>query len=155
MMMKMMNCFCGMVDRRKLISLIYSRDHCQRSSPSWISNTPWTGFEPAQNLISGLVKWGGAVVITTTPQRHNSHDSPPSLTTIWKNFYWLSLSLNSLNSMGKGWTRGFLSNILSFIFTFIQCKLIIRNIFLFTLLTLGKSGRASNQGIYSHGSNCR
>ena len=151
----MMNCFCGMVDRRKVFSLIYSRDHFQRSSLLSNSNTPWTGFEPAQNLISGIVKWGGAVVITTTPRRHNSHDSHPSLTTIWKNFYWLSLSLNSLNSVGKGWTRGFLSNILSFIFTFIQCKLIIRNIFLFTLLTLRKSGRASNQGIYSHGSKCR
>ena len=155
MMMKMMNCFCGMVDRRKVFSLIYSRDHFQRSSLLSNSNTPWTGFEPAQNLISGIVKWGGAVVITTTPRRHNSHDSHPSLTTIWKNFYWLSLSLNSLNSVGKGWTRGFLSNILSFIFTFIQCKLIIRNIFLFTLLMLRKSERASNKGIYSHSSKCR
>ena len=26
--------FCGMVDRRKAFSLISSRDHCQRSSPS-------------------------------------------------------------------------------------------------------------------------
>ena len=155
MMMKMMNCFCGMVDRRKVFSLIYSRDHFQRSSLLSNSNTPWTGFEPAQNLISGIVKWGGAVVITTTPRRHNSHDSHPSLTTIWKNFYWLSLSLNSLNSVGKGWTRGFLSNILSFIFTFIQCKLIIRNIFLFTLLMLRKSEKASNKGIYSHSSKCR
>ena len=31
MMMKMMNCFCGMVDRRKASSLISSWDHCQRS----------------------------------------------------------------------------------------------------------------------------
>ena len=50
MMMMMMNCFCGMVDRRKAFSLISSRDHCQRSSPSWISDTPRAGFEPAQNL---------------------------------------------------------------------------------------------------------
>ena len=28
------DCFCGMVDRRKAFSLISSRDHCQRSSPS-------------------------------------------------------------------------------------------------------------------------
>ena len=42
-----------------------------------------------------------------------------------------------------------LSNIFSFIFTFIQCRLIIRNIFLLTLLTLSKSERASNQGIYN------
>ena len=71
MMMKMMmNCFCGMVDRRKTFSLISSRDHCQRSSPSRISDTPRVGFEPAQNLSSGLVEWSCAVVITTTPRRH-------------------------------------------------------------------------------------
>ena len=48
-MMKMMNCFCGMVDRRKALSLISSRDHCQRFSPSRISDTPRARFEPAQN----------------------------------------------------------------------------------------------------------
>ena len=69
-MMMMMNCFCGMVDRRKAFSLISSRDHCQRSSPSRISDTPWAGFEPAQNLSSGLVEWSCVVVITTTPRRH-------------------------------------------------------------------------------------
>ena len=35
-----MNYLCGMVDRRKAFSLISSWDHCQRSSPSRISNTP-------------------------------------------------------------------------------------------------------------------
>ena len=70
MMMMMMNCFCGMVDRWKAFSLISSRHHCQRSSPSRISNTPRAGFEPAQNLSSGLVEWSCAVVITTAPQRH-------------------------------------------------------------------------------------
>ena len=70
MMMMMMNCFCGMVDRQKAFSLISSRDHCQRSSPSRISNTPRAGFEPAQNLSSGLVEWSYAVEITTTPRRH-------------------------------------------------------------------------------------
>ena len=39
--------FCGMVDRRKAFSLISSRDHCQRSSPPRISDTPGTEFEPA------------------------------------------------------------------------------------------------------------
>ena len=34
--MMMMNCFCGIVDQRKAFSLISSRDHCQRSSPSRI-----------------------------------------------------------------------------------------------------------------------
>ena len=66
MMMMMINCFCGMVDRRKVFSLISSRDHYQRSSPSRISDTPWAGFEPAQNLSSGLVEWSCAAVITTT-----------------------------------------------------------------------------------------
>ena len=56
MMMMMMNRFCGMVDRLKAISVISSRDHCQRSSPSRISDTPRAGFEPAQNLSSGLVE---------------------------------------------------------------------------------------------------
>ena len=48
--------FFGMVDRRQAFSLISSRDHCHRSSPSRISDTPRAGFEPAQNLISGLVE---------------------------------------------------------------------------------------------------
>ena len=34
MMMMMINCFCGMVDRGKAFSLISSGDHCQRSSPT-------------------------------------------------------------------------------------------------------------------------
>ena len=48
--------FCGMVEPRKAFSLISSRDHCQRSSSSRISDTPRAGFEPAQNLSSGLVE---------------------------------------------------------------------------------------------------
>ena len=48
--------FCGMVDRRKAFSFISSRDHCQRSSPSRISDTPRAGFEPAQNLSSGFAE---------------------------------------------------------------------------------------------------
>ena len=68
LMMMMMNCYCGMVDRRKA-SLISSRDHCQRSSPSRVSDTPWAGFEPAQNLSSGFVELSCTVVITTTPRR--------------------------------------------------------------------------------------
>ena len=61
--------FCGMVYRRKAFSLISSRHHCQRSSPSRISDTPRAGFETAQNLSSGLVEWSCAVVITTIPRR--------------------------------------------------------------------------------------
>ena len=68
-LMMMMNCFCGMVDRRKVFSLISSREHCQRSSPSRISDTPRAGLESAQNLNSGLVEWSFALVTTTT--RHH------------------------------------------------------------------------------------
>ena len=71
-MIMMMNCFRGMVDRRKAFSIISSRDHCQRFSLSQISDTPPAGFEPVQNLSSGLVKLSCAVVIATTPRRHNA-----------------------------------------------------------------------------------
>ena len=57
----MMNCFCGMVDRR---------DHCQSSSPTGISDTPRAGFEPAQNLSSGFAEWSCAVLIITTLWHH-------------------------------------------------------------------------------------
>ena len=66
MIMMMMNCYYCMVDRRKTFSLISNRDHCQRSSPSCISNMPRAGPEPALNLSLGLVEWNCAVVITTT-----------------------------------------------------------------------------------------
>ena len=62
--------FCSMVDRRKAFSLIFSQDRCQRSSPSWISDTPRAGFEPAQNLSSCLVEWSCTAAITATPRRH-------------------------------------------------------------------------------------
>ena len=52
MCLMMMNCFCGMVDRRKAFSLISNRYHCldQRSSSSRISDTPQAGFEPELRL---------------------------------------------------------------------------------------------------------
>ena len=68
--MKMMNCFCVMVDQWKAFSFISSLDLYQRSSPSQISNTPWAGFEPAQNLSSGFDEWSCAVVITTALWHH-------------------------------------------------------------------------------------
>ena len=49
-----MNGFCGMVNGRKAFSLIPSSDHCQRSSPSRISNKPRAGFKTAQKLSPGL-----------------------------------------------------------------------------------------------------
>ena len=56
MMMMMMSCFYGMVDQRKAFSFISSQDHCQRSTPSEISNVPRGEFEPVKNLSSGLVE---------------------------------------------------------------------------------------------------
>ena len=56
MMLMMMNCLCGIVDRRTAFSLISSRDHCQRPLPSRISDMSQAGFEPAQDLSSGLVE---------------------------------------------------------------------------------------------------
>ena len=60
------NCFCGMVDRRKVFSLISSRVHCQRSSPLRNSDTPGAGFEHEQNLSSGFGEWSCAVVTCFT-----------------------------------------------------------------------------------------
>ena len=74
-MMMMMKCLCGMVDRRKTFNLISNQDHCQRSSPSRISDMPRAGFERAQNLSSGFVDCSCTVVITTTPRRHLFHSS--------------------------------------------------------------------------------
>ena len=42
---ELMNCFCGMVDRRKSFSLISGRVHCERSSPSRISDTSPAGLD--------------------------------------------------------------------------------------------------------------
>ena len=50
------DCFCDMVDRRKAFSLISSRDHYKRSSPSRISKPLRAGYEPSQNLSSGLIE---------------------------------------------------------------------------------------------------
>ena len=45
-MMIMMNCLCGMVERRKAFSFIFVQDNCQRSSPSQISDTMRAGHAP-------------------------------------------------------------------------------------------------------------
>ena len=76
MMMKMMvmNCFCGMVDRRKAFDLISNWEHCQKFSPWQISDTLRTGFERALNLSSGFVERSCAVVITTTLRGHKIMD---------------------------------------------------------------------------------
>ena len=43
--------------------LISSREHCQRLSPSRVSNTLQAAFEPAQDLNLGSVEWSCAVAI--------------------------------------------------------------------------------------------
>ena len=81
--------FCGMVDRRKAFSLISSWSHCQRSSPSWISDALQAGFEPVQNLSSGFVEWRCVVVIAITPRRHYRHISTGRI--------WLDMSKWDMN----------------------------------------------------------
>ena len=71
MMMMMMNSFCRMVEQKKVLSLISSRDHCQRFSPSQILDMPQAGFEPVRNMSSGFVEENCAVVITTKPRSHH------------------------------------------------------------------------------------
>ena len=61
-------CFCGIVRGRKLFRLISSWSHCETSSPSQISDTPWVGFESVQNHNSGSIEWTCEVVLTTTPR---------------------------------------------------------------------------------------
>ena len=57
--------------KMKGICFFSSWDHCQRFSPSQISDTPWTGLEPCQDLMSsGFVEWGCAEVSTITRMRH-------------------------------------------------------------------------------------
>ena len=65
-MMMTMNVFCGMVNRQKVFSLISSQEHCQKSSPSQISNTLQAGFKLAQNLSSDYAELSCAVLITPT-----------------------------------------------------------------------------------------
>ena len=70
-----MICFCGMVDRQKTFSLIYSREYCQRSSPLWISDMPRAGFEPARNLSSGLVEWSYEYLVQSKYMYQSKKDS--------------------------------------------------------------------------------
>ena len=54
MMMMMMNYFCGMVDQRKAVSLISNWDHCQRSSPSQISDTRRAGWYRLRKILENV-----------------------------------------------------------------------------------------------------
>ena len=68
-----LNCFCGMFDQRGALRLISSWDHCQRFSPSQISDMLQAGVEPARNLSSGFAEWSWVLVITTTQQRQRQN----------------------------------------------------------------------------------
>ena len=71
MMIIMINCFCGKSDRRKACRLISSRDHCQISSTSRISDMPLEGFEPAESEFKFcLMKLSSGDHHTTTLHRH-------------------------------------------------------------------------------------
>ena len=58
MMIMMMNCFCGMVDWQKPY---FQPGPLSEIFTIWISDKPQAGFEPAQNLSSGLVELSCAV----------------------------------------------------------------------------------------------
>ena len=62
-----------MVDRQKAFNIVSSRDHCQRSSPSWIFDKPQAGFEPALNISLSFALWSCAVVITTIPMHQSRY----------------------------------------------------------------------------------
>ena len=62
-----MNCFCGVVDRRKTFSRISNQDHCQKFSQSEISNMLRARFELARNLSSDFAEGSCVVVATVTP----------------------------------------------------------------------------------------
>ena len=70
---------------------------------------------------------------------------PPPPPTHFSYHYLENLVLDEFKLLGVKVEHTLPSNLFPYIFTFIQCKLIIRNIFLLTLLTLSKSERASNQ----------
>ena len=52
----MMNCFYGMIDQWKALSLISSRYQCQSLSPSQVYNMPLAGIELVQDLSLGFTK---------------------------------------------------------------------------------------------------
>ena len=69
LLIKMMGCFCGMVDQRQTFRLIFSQDHSQKSSPSRISHTSGPWYECAQNRTPGFAEWICTVAMTTKPRR--------------------------------------------------------------------------------------
>ena len=94
----MMNYFCGMVDQRKMFSLISSWDHCQRSSPSQISDTPQAGFEPAQNQVLFRLTWMKLCI------SDNHHATEPSYWTLWLNNLGKSITCNMFSDPTLLWS---------------------------------------------------
>ena len=66
-----MDCFGGMDDQRKGLSIISNQDHYQKFSSSQTSDTPRGGSESFQNLISGFAKQS-CEVVKTTPARYKT-----------------------------------------------------------------------------------
>ena len=64
MMTMMMNFFLGIFEQRKALSLISSRDHCQRFSPLQISDTLREESKSAKNLSTDFVEWSFVVVFS-------------------------------------------------------------------------------------------
>ena len=56
LLIMVMNCFRGMVDRQKTFSLIYNQEHCQGYSALQISDTPQAGFKTVKNPSSDFVE---------------------------------------------------------------------------------------------------
>ena len=52
---ELMNYFCGIGDRRKVLKPTSNRDHDQSFSPSQTCDNPQAGFQSAQNLSSDLM----------------------------------------------------------------------------------------------------
>ena len=105
--------FCGMVDRRKAYanSLISSRDHCQRSSPSQIFDTPRAGCQPVQNLSSGFVEWSCAVAIITTLRRQQKPKAKTKFRNRFNNYKskHRTFRMDKLKSSSKAYSRSLLS----------------------------------------------
>ena len=63
--MMMMNCFYGMADRRKAFSRISSQEHCQRFSPSQISETPRAESQTFLNEVAQQMPWMSSYTLDT------------------------------------------------------------------------------------------
>ena len=100
-------CFCDMLDRRKVLSLISYLEWCQRSSPSQISCKPQKGFELAQNLGSGLFQWICAIVITIIPHRH----FPKKVTLLPLKFFYMKIIYCFSNIVNVTFYQNFKLNI--------------------------------------------